>query len=73
MGPEVNTNRLALVLNIVPSSEITKFNDANHQKVVPLTVIGRLEVDFTCFIHSIVCLSPLTGHRRTARCPGSQC
>ena len=32
MGPEINTNRLALVLNIVPSSEITKFNDASlHQ------------------------------------------
>ena len=63
MGPEINTRRLALVLNIVPSSEITKFNGASlHQSAngcIPCNrgtvVIGRrTEVDFTNFNHSIV-------------------
>ena len=66
MGPQINTHRLALVLNILPSSEITKFNGASlHQssKGCPTHLpcnrrTVEIEVNFqnNLFI-SIVCLS----------------
>ena len=67
MGPDISTNRLDLGLNIVPSSEITKFNDASlHQssKSCPThipcnrgtVVIGRqTDVDFiVCYLYTRV-------------------